>query len=117
MLTAPYRQAFLALHQAIDRLTQLIDEGGLTSATLEAAQQVFQTQVLTLNLDDLDSTIAAKLQSIQTEIAKQFRLLSADVVFLQAARQSATATQRKAQIRDRLTLLRQYCEGMLGMGE
>lgn len=114
MLPESYRSPLLALEKAIDRLTRLMSEGKLTLTEVEAAQQIFQEQVLPLELDDLDPTIAAKLQSIQTEIAKQFRLLSTDVLFLKAARQATTASQRQQQIGDRLRLLRQYCEVMLG---
>ncbi|WP_088890855.1 heterocyst frequency control protein PatD [Leptolyngbya ohadii] len=114
MLTDRYRQPFQVLQASIDRLTQLIGTGELTVAEVEAAQQVFQEQVLPLDLEDLEPTIASRLQAIQTEISKQFRLLSTDVVFLKAARQSATATQRQGQIRERLGLLSGYCGVVLG---
>ena len=114
MLTEQYRQPFLALQASIDRLIDLINEGELTTAKVEAAQQIFHQQILPLDLDALNPPIATKLQSIQTEIAKQFRLLSTDVLFLKAARQPSTASQRQKQIGDRLTLLRQYCEVVLG---
>lgn len=117
MLTEPCCQSFRALQSAIDRLSQLLAAGKLTAAEIEAAQQVFQTQIMPLELEKLDPTIAAKLQSIQTEISKQFRLLATDVVFLKAARQSSTAVQRQGQIRDRLSMLQQYCEVVLESGE
>jgi hypothetical protein len=114
MLTEQYRQAFLALQESIDRLTLSIAADGLTAGELEAAQHIFQEQILPLDLDALDPSIAAKLQSLQTEMSKQFRLLSTEIVFLKAARQSATSSQRQKQIHDRLMLLKQYCEVVLG---
>lgn len=116
MLIDRYRQPFQVLQTSIDRLTQLIDTGELTAAEVEGAQQIFQQQVLPLDLEDLEPTIASRIQSIQTEISKQFRLLSTDVVFLKAARQSATAMQRQGQIRERLGMLRGYCGVVLGDG-
>lgn len=86
----------------------------LQSAFLEA-QQLFQMQMMSLAMDELEPAIATKLQSIQIEINKQLRLLAMDVMFLQTARKSVTAQQRQAQMGDRIQLLLNYCQAILEM--
>ncbi|MEH2390078.1 MAG: heterocyst frequency control protein PatD [Nostoc sp.] len=54
-----------------------------------------------------------RVQSYQTEISKQLRLLEIDVMFLQGARQASTAQTRLQTISDRLTILIQYCDAIL----
>lgn len=70
-------------------------------------QQVFQQQIVPL--DDGNS----RVQSYQTEISKQLRLLEIDVMFFQGSRQASTAQDRLQTIGDRLTTLIQYCEAIL----
>lgn len=70
-------------------------------------QQWFVQQIVPIC--DLDS----RQQSYQTEMSKQLRLLEIDVIFLQGARQSATAQARIKTIGDRLTSLLQYCNAIL----
>lgn len=54
-----------------------------------------------------------RVQSYQTEMSKQLRLLEIDVMFLQGARQASTAQTRLQTISDRLTILIQYCDAIL----
>ncbi|MDB9445664.1 heterocyst frequency control protein PatD [Anabaena sp. CS-542/02] len=54
-----------------------------------------------------------RVQSYQTEISKQLRLLEIDVLFLQGARQASTTNERLKLIRDRLQTLMQYCEAIV----
>ncbi|PSB23662.1 hypothetical protein C7B82_30405 [Stenomitos frigidus ULC18] len=79
-----------------------------------ALQQFFREQILSLQLDELAPAVQHWVQSYHVEIDKQLRLLAMDIMFLQAARQSVTAEQRRQQIRDRLTTLQRYCDGLLG---
>lgn len=72
-------------------------------------KQMYQTQLLSLNLDSLPPQTHQMLQSIQVEIDKQIRLLTIDAQQLQVARQAETIDQRKKQIRDRLQTLLRYC--------
>ncbi|MEH2246030.1 heterocyst frequency control protein PatD [Nostoc sp.] len=55
----------------------------------------------------------SRVQSYQTEMSKQLRLLEIDVMFLQGARQASTAQTRLQTISDRLTTLIQYCDAIL----
>jgi len=54
-----------------------------------------------------------RVQSYQTEMSKQLRLLEIDVMFLQGARQASTAQTRLQTISDRLIILIQYCNAIL----
>ncbi len=82
--------------------------------SLTAAQTYFREQILSLDPETLESADAARIYSFQVEINKQLRLLSTDLMFLQAARLSTTQRQRQQTIGERLTLLLRYCEGILG---
>ncbi|MBD2465046.1 heterocyst frequency control protein PatD [Oscillatoria sp. FACHB-1407] len=121
MLPVLYRQSYEALQQTLQQLQASItvenpDLKGFR-AMLQTAKTQFQQQILTLDpeqLEEEDSAIALRLQSIQTEISKQLRLLDMDLLFLQTARQPATVQQRYVQIGDRLTTLIRYCEVVLG---
>ncbi len=91
---------------------------GTTSAdalmgAVAAMTQPFQQQILALPWAEMDEAIALRLQSIQTEISKQLRLLAMDTMFLKTARQPETSQQRRQQIGDRLDLLLRYCEAIL----
>lgn len=52
-------------------------------------------------------------QSYHTEMSKQLRLLELDVMFLQGARQTSTTQTRLKTISDRLSILMQYCYGVM----
>ncbi|GAB4468801.1 MAG: hypothetical protein OHK0037_26610 [Elainellaceae cyanobacterium] len=77
-------------------------------------QEQFQQQILTLDLSGLDGAIASQIAALHTEMTKQLRLLSMDMMFLQTARQPETVQQRTAQMGDRLRLVMRYCEAVLG---
>ncbi|MCC5616581.1 heterocyst frequency control protein PatD [Nostoc sp. CHAB 5836] len=78
-------------------------------------QQFFGQQIVPLadvgepSLQGEDS----RVQSYQTEMSKQLRLLEIDVMFFQGARQASTAQTRLQTISDRLTTLIQYCNAIL----
>ncbi|MBW4661516.1 MAG: heterocyst frequency control protein PatD [Drouetiella hepatica Uher 2000/2452] len=81
--------------------------------SLAAAQTYFQEQILSVEPETFEPAEASRIYSFQVEINKQLRLLNTDLMFLQTARLSATQSQRRQQIGDRLTLLLRYCEGIL----
>lgn len=118
MLPDLYREPYTVFQSQLEQLQQNIgqvspDPRALQTQFLET-QRCFQDRILSLNEEALAPEVSGKIQSIQTEINKQLRLLAMDVLFLQSARQSATAQQRQKQMGDRLQLLRQYCEAVLG---
>jgi hypothetical protein len=87
--------------------------GAALQSTFQDLQQSWQS-LLTLNESQMDEVTISKLQSYQTEMSRLIRLLGMDILFLQAARQSATANQRFQQASDRVSQLLQYCEAVLG---
>jgi hypothetical protein len=80
--------------------------------SVTSLQQFFQQQIVPL-VNDTDSIDESRLQSYQTEISKQLRLLEIDVIFLQGARQASTAKHRLDAIGDRLTTLIEYSNAIL----
>ncbi|MBR8839442.1 MAG: heterocyst frequency control protein PatD [Stigonema ocellatum SAG 48.90 = DSM 106950] len=100
-----------------DAQASLIDTSLLRQYTV-SLRQFFQQQILPLADVDTDSPDAGRVQSYQTEMSKQLRLLELDVIFFQAARQPSTAQIKLDAISDRLTTLIGYCKksGELGMG-
>ncbi len=73
----------------------------------------FKQNISDLSPEDLDRLIAPRWQSLQTEIKREFNLLSTDMLFLASARQKATQVQRINRISDRLAKLIGYCQIML----
>jgi hypothetical protein len=86
--------------------------GSLVQSRFQSIQQEFQA-ILDRGLGELDPAQVANIQAYYTEINKQLRLLSMDVIFLQASRQSTTSQQRQRQMGDRIERLLQYCEALL----
>lgn len=108
-----YREFKLNLEELKDVLSQdTVDRSHLKSSVVKL-QDFFQNQILALDLNQLETTLEHQVQSVQVEINKQLKLLAMDSLFLQAAKQPATAQQRIQQAHDRLTLLLRYCEMLL----
>ena len=74
---------------------------------IASLQQFFGQQIVPLADENW------RVQSYQTEMSKQLRLLEIDVMFFQGARQASTAQTRLETICDRLTTLIQYCDAIL----
>jgi hypothetical protein len=82
--------------------------------SMAEVQQLFQMQVLTLLQEELDSGVASRVRSVQTELHKQLQLLRVDMAQLQAARKTETMQQRREQLCDRLKVLISYCFVLTG---
>ena len=78
-------------------------------------RKFYQQQILTLAPEDTESQNLSQINSYQTEISKQLRLLEMDMIFLQGARQTTTIQTRIQAISDRLNTLMQYCDAILKM--
>lgn len=117
MLPQFYRDRYQEFFTAVVRLQQTAADANLDQTLLrqgfEQLQQLFQQEILTLDSDNLDPAIISRMQSFLTELNKQMRLLSIDVTFLQASRQSATTQQRLVAIRSRIETLIGYCNALL----
>ena len=112
---AAYQQVYDRFQPLLQRLQQAVEAGDRDSlnSAFQEAQQLFQQQIVPLDLEALDQPRSLKVRSIQVEINKQMRLLATDLLFLKTARQSATASQRQQQIGDRVTLLLRYCAAVI----
>lgn len=117
MLPNLHYQCYVEFKQALEQLQQTARYDELDVSKLrqsyQKTQQLFQQQILNLDASDLNSVDEARVRSYHTEISKQLRLLSMDVVFLQAARQPVTVTDRQNQILQRIQTLIGYCDGIL----
>ena len=73
----------------------------------------FEQHVANLTKEDLEIEIAPRWQAVQTDIKREFKLLSTDILFLAAARQNHTQTKRLKSIINRLTKIIGYCRVIL----
>ena len=73
----------------------------------------YQAHIARMSDRSLEPAIASRWQSVQTEIRREFKLLSTDILFLASARQIATKQKRIKSIEERLTKLIGYCQIML----
>jgi hypothetical protein len=73
----------------------------------------FEQNLTPLSNQDLEPAIASRWQAVQTEILREFKLLSTDILFLAAARQQSTQLTRLQSIDGRLTKLISYCQIMI----
>lgn len=116
VLPLPYQQGYEAFRQILEQMRPLAVSVAIESMALGACatelQQLFRSQILSLPKGELSLTLQHQVQAYHVEIDKQLRLLSMDVLFLQAARQAATVEQRLGQVRDRLDTLQRYCEAL-----
>ena len=76
----------------------------------EQLKLCFEQQIVGIDVGEVPEAIASRWQSVQTEIKREFKLLSTDVLFLASARQITTQNKRVKSISDRLTKLIGYCQ-------
>jgi hypothetical protein len=73
----------------------------------------FEQNLVPLSAQDLEPANAPRWQAVQTEILREFKLLSTDLLFLAAARQQTTQRTRLQSVDGRLTKLISYCQIMI----
>lgn len=116
MLPEAHRQPYEEFYQSLQSFQQQCRTIEVPGSEIRSGFQQLQTLFQRcLNLDEtvLDPDVALSVQSYQVEINKQLRLLSMDVMFLQSAKQSTTANQRRQQMSNRVDLLLRYGEAIL----
>lgn len=108
-------QEFLTLLQQLQRACLLSTEVGVTSLQQEfqVVRQYFERQIVPLTSEELDESIAPRWQSLQTELKRELRLLTTDMMFLGSSRQPETKEARLRSIGDRLGKISGYCQAML----
>lgn len=119
MLPESHRDRYQAFSQRLLALEELVSQPECDCAALKSEaldiQKFFQTQISSLDLDVLEMDVGQRSSAVQVEMDKQLRLLNLDVMFLQTARRSTTQDQRMQQIKERLKILINYCQGLLTM--
>jgi hypothetical protein len=117
MLQPSIQERYQEFQQALEQLHKGVTATDLhlpaLRDNLQDVQQLFQSQIASLNTDDVAPDYASRWQSFQTEIYKQMRLLETDMMLLQASRSSATSLTRQASVSDRIHTLIQYCQALL----
>ena len=73
----------------------------------------FENNIARLDREAVDRAIASRWQSVQTEIRREFKLLSTDILFFSSARQKSTQTKRVKSIKERIAKLIGYCQILL----
>jgi hypothetical protein len=84
--------------------------------TLDRAIELFESNIITQDLDGLPDPIAGKMRSYVTESHRLLRLLSMDILLLATARNPATISQRRQAYQDKLKLIIRYCQAVTDTG-
>ncbi len=113
MLPSSYLSHYSNLRQQFQALLLQSDPRTLKTGSA-ALQKYFQSNVASLDLEEIDPSLEHRVRSLHVELDKQLRLLNTDTTFLQAAKQPETVQQRLGQVRDRLTTMIGYCNILLG---
>lgn len=117
MLTDFNFQSILQFQESLKRLQTDLESAtvaqGVLQLQLTEIQQLFEHQIMTLNPEVVHPTILPIWQSYLTEIHKQMRLLTIDLRFLKASRQTFTTETRRTQTGKRIVTLIGYCDAIL----
>jgi hypothetical protein len=108
-------QEFLTLLEQLQRDCIFSTEVNVASLQQEfqAVRQYFEQRIVPLTSEELDESIAPRWQSLQTELRRELRLLTTDMMFLGSSRQPETKDARLQSIGDRLEKISGYCQAML----
>ena len=85
----------------------------LVKTEFEQLSQWFQAHIASISDRQIDPAHVSRWQSVQTEILREFKLLSTDLLFLASARQNSTQQKRIKSIKNRLSKSIDYCQIML----
>ena len=119
MLPASHYRAYQDFLTLLTEFTQVIviEKQKLNLALLktefEQLSRWFQAHIVSLGDRQIDPVHISRWQSVQTEILREFKLLSTDMLFLASARQDSTQQKRIKSIKNRLSKLTDYCKIML----
>lgn len=107
-------EQILSWQQLFSLLTNLpADSTSDLKVSLSKAIELYESKIITQDLDELPDPIAGKMRSYVTESHRLLRLLSMDVMLMATARSPATSSQRRQAYQDKLNLLLQYCQAVL----
>ena len=119
MLSASHVRAYQDFLTLLTEFTQVaaVEKQQLNIASVktefEQLSQWFQAHIASISDRQIDPVHISRWQSVQTEILREFKLLSTDMLFLASARQDSTQQKRIKSIKNRLSKLTDYCKIML----
>lgn len=119
MLPASHNRAYQDFLSLLIELKDLLADRTTQTEQSELQRQLtdltrwYEQKIASLDSDNLKWEIASRWQAVQTEIKREFKLLSTDILFFSSARQNATKSKRLKSIGDRLSKLIGYCQIML----
>jgi hypothetical protein len=82
---------------------------------LRQAIELFEGQILTPDLEEIQHPNAGKMRSYVTESHRLLRLLPLDVMFMEVSRHPTTTQQRRQAYQDKLDLLMRYAEAAMSI--
>ena len=101
------------INESLDVSEPVINQESAISKQFPKLQRYFEREITTLTDDKLDIKVVSFWRSLHTEIQREFRLLSTDMLFLASSRQTSTREKRLQTICDRNTKLIAYCQKIL----
>lgn len=122
MLSASHNRAYQDFLTLLTEFTSVTDKQKPEIDPVQIKQefqrlsQWFVLNIAQLGEENLSPEIAPRWQAVQTEILREFKLLSTDMLFLAAARQDFTQQKRLTSIKERLAKLIGYCQILLNNG-
>jgi len=119
MLPASHNRAYQDFLALLTDFQKMVDHSAasnsktLISSKFQSLHQWFERNIIQLDARELEPKIVPRWQSVQTEIAREFKLLTTDTLFLASARHNDTQMKRLKSISDRTTKLMGYCQILL----
>ncbi len=108
MKSCDYCQVYAAFQEELEQLRSVLTAEELKLPELQQiwqrVQAIFQNQVMQLCGRDLEPITFSSWQSVQTEIHREMRLLSTELMFLQLHR------RKQKGVRDRLDKIIGFCQ-------
>ncbi len=116
MLLKFYHQSYQELLEKLLQLQKQVREKNIDMMAInkiyEQGQEIFESKILGVKLDELDCNAIILIQSAQTEINKNLRLLGTELLFLASSRQAGTTQKRLEKVQGIIEQLIGYCQAV-----
>ena len=117
MLLKFYHQSYQELLANLVKLQTLViaedTDINEMKTTYEEVQSIFEQQILSVSLDELDCHAISLLRSAQTEIYKNLRLLGTELLFLTSSRRKETSEKRLEKVQGKVRELIGYSQAII----
>ncbi len=117
MLLKFYHQSYQELLDKLLQLQKQVREKDIDMMAINTiynqGQDIFKGKILSVKLDDLDCNAIILIQSAQTEINKNLRLLGTELLFLASSRQAGTTQKRLDKVQRQIEQLIGYCQAII----